>query len=79
MPKRTAKKEAPDDNHLPVITCSKCGDDILLVPDAKLMGEAIEAHVEKHKSKAKTSVELENIEKIRDDLIAQVFDKAARE
>lgn len=64
---------------LSVIKCSRCGAEILLVPDAKLMGEAIEAHVEEHKSKAKTRAEAESLEKIRDDLILQVFDEASQQ
>lgn len=78
LPTRKNKKTSGNGN-LPVIKCSRCDEEILLVPDAKLMGQAIEAHVEKHRSKAKTAAELKEVEEIRDDLITQVFDKAAQQ
>ena len=61
---------------LTVIIC-ECGAEILMVPDAKIMGNAIESHVEWHKQKvvdpATADVEAESI---RDCLIAQAMHKA---
>jgi hypothetical protein len=73
------KKKIGGSKGLPVIKCSVCGKEILLVPNVKLMSASIEAHVETHKVNAvgkKASVE--EIEHIRDDLIKQVLDKAAK-
>ena len=43
------------------------------------MSEAIEAHVETHKQKVKDPKEAEaEAERIRDDLIAQVLEKASK-
>jgi hypothetical protein len=68
------KKQA--NNGLPVVRC-ECGAEILMVPDVKLMGEAIEAHAELHRRKLKNSVNAEiEAERIRDFLIAQVLDRA---
>jgi hypothetical protein len=48
-----------------------CGHEILLVPDAKVMGEAIESHLLEHKKKNDLTEEEINV--IIEDLIAQVF------
>ncbi len=62
---------------LPVIKCS-CGSEILLVPNVKLMNEAIEAHINEHTKKLKTPKEAEaEAERVRDDLIIQVLEKAS--
>ena len=62
---------------LPIIKCS-CGARILLVPNVKLMSTAIEAHVEEHKRKIKDPDKSEaEAERIRDDLIAKILDKAS--
>lgn len=62
---------------LPVIKCS-CGAEILLVPNVKLMNEAIEAHILEHTKKCSTPKEAEaEAEQIRDDLIIQVLEKAS--
>lgn len=76
---KTSKKETESNVKLPVIKCF-CGAKILLIPDVKLMSEAIEAHIGKsHKSKTKNPEENEaEAEKVRDYLIAQVFDKTSR-
>ena len=51
----------------------------MLVPNVKLMSEVIEAHVEKHKQKAKDPKTAQEIaECVRDDLITQVLKKASR-
>jgi hypothetical protein len=56
-----------------------CGAKIMLVPNVKLMSEAIEAHVEKHKKKIKDPSEAEaEAERVRDYLITQVFDIASK-
>jgi len=61
-----------------VIKCSSCGAEILLVPNVKLIGEAIETHVEEHKLKVKNPAEADSeAELIRDDLITQVLKKAS--
>ena len=68
------KKQA--NNGLPVVRCD-CGAEILMVPDVKLMGDAIETHAELHRRKLKNSVNAEiEAERIRDFLIAQVLDRA---
>ena len=62
---------------LPVIKCS-CGAEILLVPNVKLMNEAIEAHILERTKKCKVPKEAEaEAERIRDDLIIQVLEKAS--
>jgi|GEM_PF-1282529 len=61
---------------LPRIRCS-CGAEILMVPDVKLMSEAIEAHLKTHCNKMNSSMNCEvELDRIRDDLIAQVFQKS---
>ena len=78
MPTRAVGKNDSPRGKLTMITCSSCGAEIMLVPDVKLMSQAIEAHVEKHKLRAKNSpVAEEEAERIRDDLIKQVFQKAS--
>jgi hypothetical protein len=68
-----SKKQAQ--NGLPVVRC-ECGAEILMVPDVKLMGEAIETHVELHMRKLKNPVRADvEAERIRDFLIGQVLDK----
>lgn len=51
-----SKKEKDSDVELSTIHCF-CGAKIMLVPKVKLMGEAIEAHAEKHKRKVKDPAE----------------------
>ena len=63
---------------LPTIRCC-CGAKILLLPNAKLMGEAIEAHVMEHKKKMRTNKVAEaEAERIGDYLIMQVISKACQ-
>jgi hypothetical protein len=65
---------------LSFIKCSSCGDEIPVVQNLKLMSEAIEAHVEQHRSKLRNSFKAEaELEKIRDNLIAQVFEAASKQ
>ena len=62
---------------LPHITCSLCGTKILLIPDVKFMGNAIETHVEEHLRKVKDPAQAQaEAENIYFDLISQVFNKA---
>ena len=52
----------------------ECGEEILLVPDVKAMGEAIENHVASHTNGIKDSEQKTKEEtRIRDALIIQVF------
>ncbi len=49
----------------------------MLLPDVKLMGKAIEAHVEEHVKNIKEPKKAEiEAERVRDYLITKVFDKA---
>jgi len=50
-----------------------------MVPTVKLMSETIEAHVLEHKQKVKDPKAAETeADRIRDDLIAQLLDKASK-
>ena len=70
--------DIPNRANSAVVRCSSCGFEILLVPDVKVMRHAIEAHVEVHRLKAKSSAEAEaESKRVRDDLTKQVLDKAA--
>lgn len=80
MPGRIGKKEIGNGKGLPVIKCSVCGEEIMIFPNIKLMSAAIEAHVEAHKQKMKDRKASEaEAERIRDDLIAQVLEKASKD
>jgi hypothetical protein len=62
---------------LPVIKCF-CGAEILLLPNVKVMGEAIEAHAKEHIKKGMTRREaMAEVERVREDLIVQVLQKAS--
>ena len=60
-------------SHLSVITCV-CGYEILILPDVKIMSQAIEKHVLEHKNKGATDSEADEIEL---ELVAQLFNKIA--
>ena len=61
---------------LPLIKC-RCGAEILLVPNVKLMSKVIEEHSEAHKKKIKNRKEaMTEAEKVQEDLLAKVFSKA---
>jgi len=80
MPVKPNRRNRNSEGKLPLIQCSRCGTEIMLVPNVKLMSDAIEAHVESHKSKMKKSPDAEaEAELIRGDLIRQVLDKASRQ
>jgi hypothetical protein len=77
LPTRIASKKSSSANKLPSIKCSSCGAEIVLVQNVKLVSEAVEAHVESHRSKIKNPIRSEaEAERIRDDLITQVFKTA---
>jgi hypothetical protein len=71
------EKEVSKEKHnLPIIQCT-CGFKLLLLPDAEVMGQAIEKHTLEHKKKYRlTQEEAENLEF---QLIAQAFELAAKE
>ena len=79
MSVRIPKKESR--NHkLPVIKCSFCGVEIMLVPNVKIMSEAFEAHVLKHTQKIKDTTKAESeTERLRENLIARVLEKASKQ
>ena len=61
---------------MPIIKCT-CGFKLLLLPDAEIMGQAIEKHTLEHKKKYRlTDEETENLEL---QLVAQAFELAAKE
>ena len=76
MPTRATGKGSAGNGKLPIIKCDSCGAEILLVPNVKLMSQAIEAHVAKHRKKDPALAELE-AERLRDNLIIKAFDKAS--
>ncbi len=58
----------------------KCGAEILLIPDLEAMNHAIEDHVAEHKNKGTDSTkDVIAANKIREHLIAQVFEKASKQ
>ncbi len=75
---KTPYKKTNIEGPVSVVNCF-CGAKILLVPDVKLMSEAIEAHIEQaHKLETVDSAKAEmEAEKVREYLITQVFDKAS--
>jgi hypothetical protein len=80
VPDRIGKKEVGNDKGIPVIKCSFCGEEIMLVPNIKLMSAAIEAHVEAHKQKVNDRKAAEaEAERILDDLITQVLERASKD
>lgn len=55
------------------VTC-ECGEEILLVPDSKAMGNAIELHVTLHLQKLKAPMcNAAEAERLKDALITQVL------
>ena len=63
---------------LPTVKCL-CGTVILLVPNVKMMSQVVEAHVAKHLKKVKDPKEAQaEAERIRDDLITKILDKASK-
>ncbi|MCW4030057.1 MAG: hypothetical protein NWE92_10490 [Candidatus Bathyarchaeota archaeon] len=58
---------------LPLIHC-KCGVSILVLPNAKMMSNAIERHIKTHHAKPAKNA---SVEEIRQHLIAQVLSVAS--
>jgi hypothetical protein len=82
LPVGVSKKKSSEKKRLkkrlPMIKCS-CGEEILLVPNVKLMSKAIETHAAKHHQKVKEPKEAEaEAERIREHLIIQVLTKASK-
>ena len=72
------KKKIGGKSGMSAIKCL-CGGVILLVPNVKAMSEAIESHVAKHRQKVKDPKEAEaEAERIRDDLITKILEKASK-
>ena len=62
---------------MPRVTC-RCGKEILVVPNVRLMSKAIEEHVEEHRKKLGCLKEAkEEAERIRNDLVTKVLRKAS--
>ncbi len=62
-----------------IIRC-ECGFGIPVIPDAKAVGLAIDAHIEEHKRKQRDPAEAEKVAKrIHDYLFTVLFDKIAEE
>ena len=64
---------------LQTIRC-ECGQKILVIPDVKEMGHAIESHAEKHREKERIPDKGNStFERIQDSLIEQLLDLASLE
>ena len=72
----TNRKMRRSHRHTDTVKC-ECGTEILILPDVKTLGNAIEAHVTQHIQKMKTPAPAAaaEAESLRDTLIAQVFSK----
>lgn len=68
------KEERSLKDYLPVLKC-KCGHEILLLPDLKTMGKAIEEHAMEHKNKY--ALTQKEADAIQDNLIAQALRMAS--
>jgi hypothetical protein len=69
----TNRKLKPSHRGIDTVTC-ECGEEIMLLPDVRAMGEAIEIHIALHMQKAKALADPDaETERLRNDLIAQVF------
>lgn len=56
-----------------------CGFEIMLVPNAKKMNDAIEAHLKEHKQKiSNPKASQAEVEHLRDYLITLVFEEASK-
>jgi hypothetical protein len=77
MPNRVSKKKKAESKGLPIIICT-CGAQILLVPNVKLMSQAIEAHALEHANKIEDPKEAEDeAKRVIDDLTVKVLMKAS--
>ena len=78
MPSNLLKKRLVCKNDSIIIRCV-CGFEVMLVPDAKVISVAIEAHMEEHKQKvADPKASQAKAERIGDYLISQVFEDASK-
>lgn len=77
MPSHIAEKKIGEEKGLHTIKCSFCGQEILLVPNVKLMSEAIEAHAMEHATKICDPKE-EEAGLVLDSLIAKVLERASK-
>ena len=68
------KEESSLKNNLLLLKC-QCGHEILLLPDLKTMGKAIEEHAMDHKNKY--ALTQKEADAIQDNLIAQAFKLAS--
>lgn len=75
MSETKVRKHSPERN-LPTIKC-ECGHKILLIPDLKTMGQAIEKHALEHKNKYALTEEETNA--LENALILQTLDLASRQ
>jgi hypothetical protein len=76
LPNAASRKKKISHTGIPLIKCS-CGAEILLVPNVKLMSGAIEAHAQEHTKKIKGAKNAEaEAERVREELIAKVLNKA---
>ena len=74
----TIRRLARSHRSIDTIRC-ECGTEIIILPDVRAMSEAIDAHVIVHIQKLKASERTTaEAERIRDNLIAQVFSKASQ-
>lgn len=74
----TSKKKNLGKKESIIIKCV-CGLEIKLVPNAKVMSDAIESHMEEHRQKiVDPNVSQAEAERIGDYLIAQVFEEASK-
>jgi hypothetical protein len=68
------EKNPPSKQNLPLLRC-ECGHEILMIPDYKILGKAIEEHAQEHK--IKDNLTQKEADAIQDNLIAQAFIKAS--
>jgi hypothetical protein len=79
MPSDTSKKRNIDKKDSIIIGCV-CGFEIMLVPNARVMIDAIEAHMVAHKQKvADPKASQAEANRIGDYLITQVFEEASKD
>jgi hypothetical protein len=78
MPSDLLKKKHVYKNDSIIIRCV-CGFEVMLVPDAKVISVAIEAHMEEYKQKvADPKASQAEAERIGDYLVSQVFEEASK-
>lgn len=61
-----------------IIKC-ECGFEIPVIADAKLLGRAIDEHIEEHRKKYQTSEDSEIVaDRVQNNLFKQLFEKIAQ-